>query len=75
MRVAVRQQTLGAPLATDAALFVSAEDGLGCGFLPGVDENGAGFKAFGDGFGTGYVLACGEEVSEARWLVGRGKRK
>lgn len=48
MGVAVSQQSLSAPLATDTALLVTTEDGLRRWLLPAVDEDAAGLETLAD---------------------------
>lgn len=56
MRVAVREQALWTPLATNTALLVATEDGLRRRLLEAVDPYAAGLESDGDLLGMLDVL-------------------
>jgi hypothetical protein len=70
VRVAVGLEAVSTPLATDARLLVTTEDGLGSGLLEGVDEDGAGFEAAGDALGVLDVLAPNTGTKTGVGVVG-----
>jgi len=72
MRVAVSEQTLSSPLATNSTLLVAAENGLWGRLLPTVDKDTAGLQTKGNALGCLDILAPDTGAETGIGVVGAG---